>query len=106
MRWALCKHAYIICNYDSKVFSDEKLVFFLIFAENIDSGHTLSEAALTSTHKQFLKQNKKIMYTPNFTPILPKVGCKRVYISRTCKHKVSTRITSAISNAFKFRIYK
>ena len=58
--------------------------FFLIFARNIDCGYTL-EPPLTSTHNLcFRAEIRKNVYPckPQFFYI--KVGCKGVYISRTC----------------------
>ena len=56
------------------------LNIFLIFAQNIDS-----EAVLTSTHNQcFGAKIRKIVYLckPQFYYI--KVGCKGVFVTRTC----------------------
>ena len=65
---------------------------FLIFAQNIDCGYTLdfdlrrvSEAVLTSTHNLcFGAKIRKNVYPckPQFYYI--KVGCKGVFITRTC----------------------
>ena len=42
---------------------------FLIFAQNIDRGHTLEPAVLTSTHDLCLEQ-KKIKCIPLYAPVL------------------------------------
>ena len=55
---------------------------FLIFAQNIDRGN---EAVLTSTHNLcFRAKIRKNVYPckPQFNYI--KVGCKGVFITRTC----------------------
>ena len=63
---------------------------FLIFAKNIDCWYTLEpphEAVLTSTHNLcFRAKIRKNEYPckPQFYYL--KVGCKGVYIIRTCKH--------------------
>ena len=54
----------------------KSLIFFLIFAQNI-------EAVLTSTHNQYFGAKiRKIDILPNIP--YEKVGIKGVYISRTC----------------------
>ena len=56
---------------------------FLIFAQNIDCGY--SEAVLTSTHNlRFGAKIRKKVYPckPQFYYI--KVGCKGVFVTRTC----------------------
>ena len=67
------------------------MIFFLkilIFAHNIDCGYTLvylSEAVLTSTHNLcFEAKIRKNVYPckPQFHYI--KVGCKGVFVTRTC----------------------
>ena len=59
---------------------------FLIFAQNIDCGYTLErEAVLTSTHNLCFRANiRKNVYPckPQFYYI--KVGCKGVFVTRTC----------------------
>ena len=64
---------------------------FLIFAQNIDCGYTLEprEAVLTSTHNLcFRAKIRKNVYpcTPQFHYI--KVGCRGVFVTRTCLHDV------------------
>ena len=64
-----------------KNFTEKNLIFFLIFAQNIDCG----EAVLTSTHNLcFGAKIRKIGIPriPQFCYI--KVGFKGGYISRTC----------------------
>ena len=74
-------------NFQMKVFN-----IFIIFAQNIDCGYTLeprlNEAVLTSTHN--LCFGAKIRN--NIYPCKPqvyyiKVGCKGVFITRTCYHE-------------------
>ena len=66
---------------------------FLVFAQNIDCGYTLEppESGGSNEYPQsmFWSKNKKIMFTPQ--PCKPqfyyiKVGCKGVFIRRTCFH--------------------
>ena len=60
------------------------MVFFLIFAQNIDFGYTL-EPVLTSTHNLcFRAKIRKNVYPckPQFYYI--KVGCKGVLLTRAC----------------------
>ena len=62
---------------------------FHIFAQNIDCGYTL-EAVLTSTHNLcFRAEKNEHPCKPQFYYI--KVGCKGVYITRTCLHDVYSR---------------
>ena len=72
-------------------FHMKKCEIFLNFAQNIDRWYTLerlAEAVLTSTHDIcFKSKNKK----KNVYPCKPqfyyiKVGCKEVFIIRTCLH--------------------
>ena len=59
------------------------MLYFSYFAQNIDCGYTLelSEAVLTSTHNLcFRAKIRKIMF------YYIKVGCKGVFITRTCYH--------------------
>ena len=71
-------------------FQMKNLDIFLIFAQNIDYGYTLepprrggsNEAVLTSTHNLCFRAKIRKNCKPQFYYI--KVGCKRVYISRTC----------------------
>ena len=58
--------------------------FFLFFSQNIDCGYTL-EAVLTSTHNRCFraKIRKNVYpYKPQFYCI--KVGCKGVFVTRSC----------------------
>ena len=67
----------------------KKKYIFLIFAQNIDCGY--SEAVLTSTHNLcFRAKVRKNEYPckPQFYYI--KVGCKGVFITRTCFHDGSS----------------
>ena len=58
---------------------------FLIFARNIDCGYTLDEAVLTSTHNLcFGSKNKKKVYPCKPQFYYTKVGCKGVFVTRTC----------------------
>ena len=62
---------------------------FLIFAQNIDCGYTF-EAVLTSTHNLcFGAKIGKNVYPckPQFYYI--KVGCKGVFVTRTCFRDVN-----------------
>ena len=62
-------------------------IFFLNIAQTIDRGYTLEPPVLTNTHDLcFRAKNKKNEYPckPQFYFI--KVGCKWVYIARTCYH--------------------
>ena len=83
MQYAAIFHG---CKNDN--FQMKKVDDFLIFAQNIDRGYTfnrLSEAVLTSTHNLcFRAKIRKNVYPckPQFYYI--KVGCKGVYITRTC----------------------
>ena len=66
---------------------------FLIFAQNIDRGYTLEPPHRGGSNEypqsMFKSKNKKIMSCkPQFYYI--KVGCKGVYISRTCLHDAFT----------------
>ena len=66
---------------------------FLIFAQNIDCGYTLFEAVLTSTHNLCFK----VKIRKNVYPCKPqvyyiKVGCKGLFVTRTCFHE-HTRLT-------------
>ena len=77
-----CKNDYFqMKNYD----------IFLIFVQNIDRGYRLEpEAVLTSTHYLcFRAKIRKNVYPckPQFYYI--EVGCKGVYITRTCNHDVT-----------------
>ena len=67
------------------------MIFFLIFAQNIDCGYTLEppqcEAVLMSTHNQcFRAKIRENVYPgkPQFYYI--KVGCKGVFVTRICFH--------------------
>ena len=61
---------------------------FLIFAQNIDCGYTL-EPVLTTTHNLcFRAKIKKNVYPCKPQFYYTEVGCKGVYITRTCFHDV------------------
>ena len=61
-----------------------KCDIFQIFAKNIDFGYR-SEAVLTSTHNLcFRAKIRKIVYPCKYQFYYIKVGCKGVYIARTC----------------------
>ena len=69
------------------IFRCKNVIFFLTFAQNIDCGYTLTEAVLTSTHNLcFGAKIRKKVYPckPQFYYI--KVGCKGVFVTRTCFH--------------------
>ena len=58
---------------------------FLIFAQNIYCGYTLSEAFLTSTHNLcFGTKLRKNVYPRKPQVYFIKVGCKGVFVTRTC----------------------
>ena len=71
-------------NFQMKIFD-----IFLIFAQNRDCGYTLEPPQRGGSNEypqsMFWSKNKKNMYTrvnPTFFYI--KVGCKGVFITRTC----------------------
>ena len=86
------------------IFRWKKCYIFFIFAQNIDRGYTLEpEAVLTSTHDPcFRAKKRKNAYPgkPQFYYI--KVGCKGMFITRTCYHDVR----SAQVNNDKETLYK
>ena len=59
------------------------LIFFLIFAQNIDCGYTLEPPRRGES--MFWTKNKETRYTPAY-PLLyyMKVGFKGIFIARTC----------------------
>ena len=63
---------------------------FLIFAQNIDCGYTLEPPHCGGSNEypqsMFWRKNKKKVYSckPQFYYI--KVGCKGVFVTRTCFH--------------------
>ena len=60
---------------------------FLIFAQNMDCGYTLdlSEAVLTSTHNLcFGAKIRKKLYPCKPEFYYKTVGCKGVFVTRTC----------------------
>ena len=71
----------------------KKCGIFLIFAQNIDCGYTLEPPQLGGSNEypqsMFLSKNKKNVYPckPQFYYI--KVGCKGVFVTRTCFRDVS-----------------
>ena len=79
-------HEINILYYTAISFSEPHFLWPSLFARP----SCLTETVLTSTHNLYFRaKNKKIMYTPvnpSFTII--KVGCKGVYITRTCYHDV------------------
>ena len=87
MQYTVILHSCKNDNFQMKI-----VIFFLIFAQNIDCGYTLEEVVLTSTHDLCFraKIRKKNVYPckPQFYYI--KVGCKGVYIIRTCYPDVWT----------------
>ena len=78
---------------------------FLIFAQNIDCGHTrLNEAVLTSTHNLYFRAKiRKNVYPCKLQFYYIKRGCKGVYITRTCLHDANVNICS-YENTFKSRV--
>ena len=79
------RYTAIFHGYKSNNFQMKNCVIFLIFAQNIDRGYT--EAVLTSTHDLCFR----VKIRKNVHPCKPqlffiKVGCKGVYITRTCLH--------------------
>ena len=73
MQYTAMFHGCKNVHFQMKIFT-----FFLIFAQNIDCGYTLES--------MFWCKNKEKVYPckPQFYYI--KVGCKEVYITRTCFH--------------------
>ena len=67
------------CKNDN--FQMKSFIFFLIFTQNIDCGYTYPKSI-------FWSENKKKVYPckPQFYYI--KVGCKGVFVTRTCFHDV------------------
>ena len=61
---------------------------FLIFAQNIDCGHTLEPPRRGGSNEypqsMFWSKNKKNRYTPTYPSFLYTSGVKGVYITRTC----------------------
>ena len=61
---------------------------FLIFAQNIDCGYTLEPPQRGGSNEypqsMFWSKNKKNMYTRVNPTFYIKVGCKGVFITRTC----------------------
>ena len=91
MQYTAIFHGYKNDNFQMKMFDT-----FLILAQNIDCGYTLepplirtaSPAVLTSTHNLCFRTKIKNVYPckPQFYYI--KVGCKGVFITRSCFHDV------------------
>ena len=69
--------------------------YFLIFAQNIECGYSLEPPQSVGSNEyqqsMFWSKNKKKIYLckPQFYYI--KVGCKGVYITRTCYHDGFTK---------------
>ena len=81
----------IFHGYKNDYFQTKNCNIFLIFAQNIEC---LSEAVLTSTHNQcFGAKIRKNVYPckPQFYYI--KVGCKGVFVTRTCFRDVQDTFT-------------
>ena len=81
--------------------------YFHIFAQNIDSGYTLepphNEAVLTSTHNLCFGakiKKKAIPCKPQFCYI--KVGCKGVFVTRTCFRDGDTKGANKTMRMLKF----
>ena len=70
---------------------------FLIFAPNIDCGYTL-ELPHWSMLKSKSKKKSVYPFKPQFYNI--KVGCKGVYITRTCLHNAYCKHTAFLSFFF------
>ena len=66
-----------------KKLTREQLIFFLIFAQNIDCGQFTQYR-----QSMFWSKNKKNRYTPANPSFTIKVGFKGVYIARSCYHHV------------------
>ena len=69
---------------EKMIFLDVKMLhFFLIFAQNIDCGYTL-DGSNEYPQSMFWSKNKKKIYPckPQFYYI--KVGCKGVFVTRSC----------------------
>ena len=71
-------------------FQLKNIDIFLIFVQNIDCGYTLEPP-----QSMFQSKNKKKIY------IHIKVGCKGVFITRTCLHDVDIALL-ALRNPFTF----
>ena len=93
LRTTLRKHVRAIYSNISRCKNDnfQKKIFdiFLIFAQNIDCGYTLEPPQRGGSNEypqsMFWSKNKKNMFTrvnPTFFYI--NVGCKGVFITRTC----------------------
>ena len=59
------------------------LHFFLIFAQTIDVGYSLEPP---QSQAMFWSKNKKKVYPCKPKLYYIKVGCRQVYITRTCYH--------------------
>ena len=86
MQYKAIFHGYKKVNFQMKNFN-----IFLIFVQNIDCGYTLEppqfEAVLMSTHNLcFRAKIRKNVYPCKPQLYYMKVGCKGVYITRTCFH--------------------
>ena len=82
----------------------KKCEIFLNFAQNIDRWYT--EAVLTSTHDLcFRAKVRKNVYPckPQFYYI--KVGCKGVFITRTCLHASSTFLVNGDAYILPYRLH-
>ena len=90
-----CKNVHFQMNF---------LNIFLIFAQNIDCGYTLEppqliEAVLTSTHNLcFGAKIRKKVYPCKTQFYYIKVGCKGVFVTRTCFRDVKTWLSYLFSH--------
>ena len=70
---------------------------FLFFAQNIDCGYTLEPPHRGGSNEypqsMFWSKNKKKVYPCKPQLYYIKVGCKGVYITRTCYHDVKYSLT-------------
>ena len=92
-KFALRKHAHALYRkflvVKMKISNGKILIFFLIFAQNIDCGYTLEPPRRGGSNEypqsMLWSKNKKNRYTPH-NPVFfyIKAGFKGVYISRTC----------------------
>ena len=82
MQYTAIFHCCENVNFPFKIFE----FFFLIFAQNIDRGYTLEPPqVLTSTHNQcFGAKIRKNVYPCKPPFYFIKVGCKGVFVTRTC----------------------
>ena len=66
-----------------KIFGGKIMIFFFIFAQNIDCGYML-ESTRHYPQSIFWSKNRKNKYTPAYPSFTTKVGYKGIFISQTC----------------------